>query len=88
MSTDPSNNPVETVKVKIENSYADGHESETTVTVEPPEAFDEATLDDWWNNVVFPHTGDGYSESMSSSAEATVLEGPQDLVDETYGWDG
>lgn len=88
MSTETSSSQAETVLVKIENTYADGHESTVRVRVAPPaDPNDEVDVDDWWNNVVFPLTGDGHSTTMNSSHEATVLEGPEGLVGEEYGWD-
>ncbi|MFJ2662523.1 hypothetical protein [Arthrobacter koreensis] len=86
MSTETSAEAAPTVKVKIENSYADGHESEKIVLVAPPEEFDEDSIDEWWNNDVFAHTGDGHSETMDASYEAKVLEGPESLVGTTYEW--
>lgn len=47
-----------TVTVRIENAYTDGHESEVDVELEAPE--DPAELGEWWDDVVFPHTGDGH----------------------------
>lgn len=90
MSTETSTPAIEddkTVLVEIENSYADGHESTVQVRVAPPaDPDDEEEVDDWWNNTVFPLTGDGHSETMNSSYEAKVLEGPEALVDANYGW--
>lgn len=90
MSTETStSDSTETVLVEIENSYSDGDESTKQVRVAAPEnPDDEDSLDDWWNDVVFPHTGDGHSKTMSASHEAKVLEGPEALVGATYGWDG
>jgi hypothetical protein len=77
------------VTVKIENVYDDGHES--TIEVELPEPT-LATIDDWWNDVVLPHTGDGYGaehpklgfwyEATITTAEDTSLCGL------TMEWDG
>jgi hypothetical protein len=47
-----------TVTVRIENTYEDGHESVVEVEVETPA--DPTDLEDWWDDTVFEHTGDGH----------------------------
>ncbi len=73
------------VAVLIENSYADGHESRRVVEVDPP----AGALVDWWEDVIFPETGDGHGGDASH--DATVLYAPEAharLVGETYDWQG
>lgn len=86
MTTETPQMETETVLVKIENTYADGHESTVRIRLAAPEALDEDSIDEWWNNDVFAHTGDGHSETMDASYEAKVLEGPESLVGTTYEW--
>lgn len=72
------------VKVKIENVYMDGHESERTVTVPAP----VGSLKDWWENVVFPKTGDGHDCEGDAVYTATIVKGPIQLVGLTREWIG
>jgi hypothetical protein len=89
------------IKVRIENSYTDGHESESTVEVEAPqsiEALDEVldgAEDTWWQEVVFDHTGDGHyvevyeetGERLGSCYTATIIEADDPaLVGRTHEW--
>jgi hypothetical protein len=61
-----------TLKVHIENYYEDGHESTSDELVEAPGPGE--SLEDWWEDVVFPLTGDGHGENMNSSYTATIIE--------------
>lgn len=74
------------VRVRIENAYEDGHESSREVELEPPEGDIEA----WWEDVVFPETGDGHAigNDMGSFYTATVIaaDDPQ-LVGLVNEWD-
>jgi hypothetical protein len=65
------------VEVKIENDYSDGHHSECVVELELPDDMLIADLDDWFNEVVFPKTGDGHGadEDLGSCYTATILTG-------------
>ncbi|MCY1718574.1 DUF3846 domain-containing protein [Microbacterium sp. SL62] len=77
------------VRVKIENTYEDGHESERTYALTPPE--DLADLDDWWDTAVYDVTGDGHGAehpSLGSLHDATVLAGPSGLVGKTCEFGG
>ncbi len=59
-----------TVTVRIENAYGDGHESERTVTVLAP----TGDLETWWEDTVWPETGDGHGVAgMGSCYTATVI---------------
>jgi hypothetical protein len=63
------------VTLKIENTYEDGHESSRLVNVEEPESF--AALEQWWEDVVYPETGDGHGEKhpkLGCLFEATILD--------------
>lgn len=60
------------VTVRIENAYSDGHESTHDVVVEAP----DGDLDDWFDRVVYPHTGDGHGarySSLGSCYTATIV---------------
>lgn len=77
------------VLVKIENSYSDGHESSALVNIAPPEKFDEEGIEDWFLDDVFPHTGDGHGadrRDITGTYEATVIEGPPELLGQTWEW--
>ena len=73
-----------TVTVKIENDYSDEHHSESTVELPAP----TGDLDEWWNDVVFPHTGDGHGAEgdLGSCYTATIVAGPARLLGETTEW--
>lgn len=66
------------MRLKIENNYSDGHESTKEVEVAQP---NEIT-DDWWEDVVYDHTGDGHyvevyeatGERLGSCYTATVVQ--------------
>jgi hypothetical protein len=77
------------VTVKIENTYEDGHESVIEVEVENPEPEDD-DLDDWWEDVVFPHTGDKHGAKhpkLGAFYEATVIRADdQRMVGHTRDW--
>jgi len=78
-----------TVTVKIENTYEDGHESVVEVEVENPEPEDD-DLDTWWEDVVFPLTGDGHGAKhpkLGCFYEATVIRADdQRMVGHTRDW--
>lgn len=84
------------VTVKIENSYTDGHESESEVQLDPPEALDDESIDAWFDEAVFQHTGDGHytdvydrtGERLGSCYIATVTDAPNlpELQGRTYEW--
>lgn len=77
-----------TVTVHFENTYEDGHSSETDLELEAPE--DPADLDDWWDDVVFEHTGDSHGAlhpKLGSLYEATITRADEDsLVGKTMEW--
>jgi hypothetical protein len=65
------------ITVRIENAYSDGHGS--TREVELP----EPTLDwaSWWEDVVWPETGDGHAigdPHVGSCYTATIIGGEFD----------
>lgn len=69
--------------VKIENVYDDGHCSERTIALAVP----EGDLDDWWQDEVFDHTGDGHGAgSTGSCLTATVVGGPTSLLGMSNEW--
>ncbi|GAP61340.1 hypothetical protein AHiyo1_50330 [Arthrobacter sp. Hiyo1] len=75
-------------RVWIENTYSDGHESTTEVWLTPPAGDSAQKLEDWWQDEVFEHTGDGHGadSSLGSLLTATVLSGPAHLVGQTFEW--
>jgi len=63
-----------TVTVKIENTYEDGHESTLEVEVEAPEV--PSDLEEWWEERVYEHTGDGHGAKypqLGSWYTATII---------------
>lgn len=75
------------VLVRIDNNYEDGHKSTATQTVRPPVVGE--SVEDWWENAVFPFTGDGHgmrNPKLGSLHEATVTKGPDWLVGQTKEW--
>jgi hypothetical protein len=72
------------ITVKIENAYSDGHESKHEVLVEPP----TGALDEWFEDVVFPHTGDGHGIGGGGSCYVATIIACDDaaLLGETYEW--
>lgn len=67
--------------VHIENAYEDGHESAQIVLVSAPDSVlfvDE--LEQWFEDKVFPFTGDGHGENgMGSCYTATLWKASGDL---------
>ena len=77
------------VTVRIENTYSNGHESENEVFLYPEPTLD--ALDEWWEDEVYPHTGDGTGEdsSLGSFYTATIIAaGNPALLHQTREWDG
>lgn len=76
------------IEVLISNTYECGRTSSNRVDVRPP----DGELDDWWDEVVHPLTGDGHPCGASEHAlyEALVVAAPgrPDLVGATQTWEG
>jgi len=79
----------ETVVVRIVNTYEDGHESCSEHRVVAP----QGDLAEWWEEVVFPLTGDGHgaaNPNLGTCYEATVIACDQEehpgLLDESWEW--
>lgn len=64
------------VKVKITNDYSDGHHSETEVDIDAPDSLRAHDLDDWFQDRVFPHTGDGHGIDFDGGScyTATIID--------------
>lgn len=82
--------------VSITNTYPD-REATVTVTVDSPQLplgvvapdTPASALEDWWNDVVSPHTGDGNGEHQRAMYTATVMSSDvPGLVGRTNVWDG
>jgi hypothetical protein len=73
------------ITVKIENTYSDGHQSTSEVLLHPP----TADLDEWFQDVVWPHTGDGHGvdSDLGSCYTATIIatDDPA-LLGKSYEW--
>lgn len=73
------------MKVRIENAYSDGHESTNVIelaTEYEPDANDEASLDIFWDEHVYEHTGDGHGagQDLGSCYTATITEAANTLL--------
>lgn len=79
------------MKIKVENTYSDGHESVQHHTVDD-RAVDYALLDgeDGLVDLLYEFTGDGHGSDhpdLGTCYEVTVLESPRpELVGFTYEW--
>lgn len=82
------------VTVRIENDYEDGHSSQREVVLDAPDNLDFAaglSLEDWWEEVVFPETGDGHGadSDLGSCYTATITACPNAaLVGQSTEWAG
>lgn len=73
-------------QVTLTNVYAD-RSNFTVETVDSPT--DITDLEDWWEDEVFPLTGDGNGQSEYAIYEAVVTQSDiPELVGKRYGWDG
>jgi len=72
------------VIVRIENAYSDGHESEAEVSVAAP----HGDIEEWWQDEVFPHTGDGHGvDGLGSYYKATIIRADKkELVGQSMEW--
>lgn len=71
--------------VRIRGRYTSGHTYERLALLSPA----GRSLDDWWQDVVFPHTGDGITDAEIGSAHtATIVDAPgrDYLSGATYVW--
>ncbi|WP_394941161.1 DUF3846 domain-containing protein [Psychromicrobium sp. YIM B11713] len=75
-------------RIRIENTYCGSHESTTEVWVIPPADNSTKDLEEWWQDEVFKHTGDGHGTdgSLGSLLTATVLSGPAHLLGQSFEW--
>lgn len=77
------------VTVHIENWYSDGHESERTIHLPAPTGDISGDLDEWFNEAVFPHTGDGHGtdSSLGSCYTASIVDAAdKTLVGKSFEW--
>lgn len=75
------------VRVWIDNTYEDGHTSKTDVELETP----TGPLEDWWEDVVFPRTGDshGANSDLGFCYTATIVKADdRSLIGESHEWSG
>ena len=72
------------VVVKIENDYEDGHHSESTHSLPAP----SGDLDEWWEEVVYPNTGDGHGIDFDGGScyTAEIISGPTEVLGESTEW--
>lgn len=72
--------------VRITNTYAD-RESVDIWQVPSPADTSSETVADWWDDVVFPLTGDGRGGYAVSEATVESSDLPE-LVGQTTEWEG
>lgn len=78
------------VKVQITNTYASRSNTEV-VDVEAPDSLEEPVLADWWEDEVFPHTGDGKGGDACYEAKVVYVEdlvNLKDLAGQAHEWIG
>jgi hypothetical protein len=67
-----------TTRIKVENTYEDGHESTFEYDVEDTDGYGD--IEDWWDEVAFEHTGDGHGTGDNSKLgcfyEVTIIQSP------------
>lgn len=75
------------VTVRIDNAYSDGYESSSLHELEVPAG---AELEEWWEEVVWPLTGDGHGAGvkLGTCYTATIVAGDPELVGESQEWAG
>lgn len=72
--------------VRITNTYP-SRSNTVSVTVQTPSDWSSDGLEDWWEDVVFPHTGDGLGGSEYAIYNAEVTESDvSEFVGKTYEW--
>jgi hypothetical protein len=76
------------VTVKITNDYSDGHHSEREVILPSPELPLTRPLDEWWDEVVYPETGDGHGiDGLGSCYTAEIIAADSEsLLGRAYEW--
>lgn len=75
------------VSVKITSTYSDSYEAVCTAIVRDPA--EGESVDDWFQDAVFPHTGDGHGldSSLGSCYTAEVIAAADPaLVGELIAW--
>lgn len=72
--------------VSITNTYPD-RRSVTVVTVDSPDP--TRNLTGWWEDKVFPHTGDGHGQRQYAIHTAIIMSSDViGMVGRTFEWDG
>ncbi|MEQ3552605.1 hypothetical protein WIS52_19195 [Pseudonocardia nematodicida] len=78
------------ITVRVESTYSCGHESEHPAVIRAPRAGEG--VEEWFDDVVRPESGDGHSCGPSEHAhyEALVTVAPSrpDLLGQTRTWEG
>ena len=73
-------------RVKLTNYYPDRTNSAVEIVPTPDDLND---LEDWWEDDVFPLTGDGFGESQIATYEAVVIASDvPELVGRRNAWEG
>ena len=77
------------VTVELSNTYADGHTSTRLVTLPAPyDDISRADLEQWWQDVVWPETGDGHPGDAHYSARIVRADHEPGLLTLSREWVG
>jgi hypothetical protein len=76
------------VTVRIHNAYEDGHESTHEVLLDPPATLADDVVAEWWEEAVWPETGDGHGiGGLNACYTATVIAADEEsLVGREREW--
>lgn len=75
-------------QVRITNTYSDRTNS-TIETVPTPDLIATRGLNNWWQDAIFPLTGDGHGTSQYAIYEAEIIDSDWSrLIGLRYEWDG
>jgi hypothetical protein len=75
------------MKIHVENTYSDGHESERDTEVREPAPGED--IEEFWEEVLWEETGDGHgiSRDVESYYAVTILESASpELVGQKREW--
>ena len=75
------------VRIRVTDTYEDGHEAVHEHDVDAPDDVDD--LEQWWEDEVFQHTGDGHGvkhPKLGSMHVVIVIGGPAELLGKEMEW--
>ena len=78
-----------TVTVELSNTYADGHTSTRLITLPAPhDDIPQGDIEQWWEDVVWPETGDGHQGDAHYSARIVRADHEPGLLTLSREWVG